>query len=97
MKRNGLVSKESQTRSLTQEEADATVNEAVSRVLRAYGRGGYLTLVEIDEDGFAVEELGRTEPIKPGTNNDTLASLYKVIGGTKVYTPYSPISKVKVK
>ncbi len=82
---------------MTQEEADATVNEAVSRVLRAYGRGGYLTLVEIDEDGFAVEELGRTEPIKPGTNNDTLASLYKVIGGTKVYTPYSPISKVKVK
>ncbi len=62
---------------MTQAEADATVDEAVSRVLRAYGRGGYLTLVEVDENGLAKEEIGRTEPIKPGTDTDTLASLYE--------------------
>ncbi len=62
---------------MTREEADQTVDEAVSRVLRAYGRGGYLTLVEVDENGLAKEEIGRTDPIKPGTNNDTLASLYE--------------------
>ncbi len=62
---------------LTQAEADALVDQAVGRILRAYGTGGYLTLVEVDENGYAKEEAGRTEVIAPGTNNDTLASLYE--------------------
>ena len=49
---------------LTQEEADAQVDEALRRILRAYGYAGYLTLVEVDENGMAKEEAGRTEVIK---------------------------------
>lgn len=49
---------------LTQEEADAQVDEALRRILRAYGYAGYLTLVEVDENGMAREEAGRTEVIK---------------------------------
>ena len=50
--------------SLTQEEADQLVDQAVSRVLRAYGKAGYLTLVEVDDEGYAKEEPGRTELIR---------------------------------
>lgn len=67
---------------MTQEEADATVDQAVRRILKAYGEGGYLTLVEVDEDGYAKEEEGRTEVIKPGTDNATLESLYEESNAT---------------
>ena len=50
--------------SLTQEEADGLVDQAAGRVLRAYGKAGYLTLVEVDENGLAKEEVGRTELIR---------------------------------
>ena len=61
---------------MTQEEADALVDKSVKRVLTAYAKGGYLTLVQVDEDGYAKEEAGRTELIKPGTDNQALADLY---------------------
>lgn len=47
-----------------------------ANVLTAYAKGGYLTLVQVDEDGYAKEEAGRTELIKPGTDNQALADLY---------------------
>ncbi len=47
----------------TQEEIDEMVDTSVSRILKAYGAAGYLTLVELDEDGNVKEEVGRTEPI----------------------------------
>lgn len=40
------------------------LNEAARTTLYAYGVSGYLNLVEIDENGYAKEEPGRTEPIK---------------------------------
>ena len=61
---------------MTQEEADALVDKSVKRVLTAYAKGGYLTLVQVDEDGYVKEEAGRTELIKPGTDNQALADLY---------------------
>ncbi len=45
---------------LTIEDLDA----AARTTLYAYGVSGYLNLVEIDENGYAKEEPGRTEPIK---------------------------------
>lgn len=62
---------------MTQEEADSLVDQSVRRILSAYGKGGYLTLVEVDENGYAREEKGRTEVIKPGTDNEALESLYE--------------------
>ncbi|MEY8390387.1 glycoside hydrolase family 3 C-terminal domain-containing protein [Lachnospiraceae bacterium 45-W7] len=62
---------------MTREEADAAVDQAVSRILRAYGKGGYLTWVGFDSNGKLNEEQGRTELILPGTNNEALASLYE--------------------
>ena len=50
--------------SLTPEEADALVNRAAGRVLGAYGKAGYLTLVELDGQGIAREEPGRTALIR---------------------------------
>lgn len=61
---------------MTQEEADAAVDQALSRVLRAYGKGGYLTFVGFDADGNLNEEKGRTKVIEPGTDNAALADLY---------------------
>ncbi|MBR2257526.1 MAG: glycoside hydrolase family 3 C-terminal domain-containing protein [Blautia sp.] len=58
--------------SLTQEEADAQVDEALTRILRAYGHAGYLTLVEVDENGMAKEEAGRTDVIKVASDPDAL-------------------------
>lgn len=40
------------------------LNEKVSETLYAYGVSGYLNLVELDENGYAKEEPGRTEPIR---------------------------------
>lgn len=40
---------------ITEEELYAIVDKALSRVLKAYGTAGYLTLVEVDADGYAVE------------------------------------------
>lgn len=62
---------------MTQAEADAAVNQAVSRVLRAYGKGGYLTFVGFDANGNLNEEKGRTKTIDPGTNSQALADLYE--------------------
>lgn len=62
---------------MTREEADAVVDDAVRHVLKAYGKGGYLTLVQVDENGYAKEEPGRTELIQPGTDNEALAALYE--------------------
>lgn len=62
---------------MTQAEADAAVDQAVSRILRAYGKGGYLTWVGFDADGNLNEEKGRTKTIQPGTNDAALAELYE--------------------
>ena len=61
---------------LTQEEADELVDKSLRRVLTSYAKGGYLTLVQVDENGYAKEEAGRTEVIKPGTDNQALKDLY---------------------
>ena len=57
---------------LTQEEADGQVDAAVTKILKAYGYAGYLTLVEVDENGMAKEEVGRTEVIKVTADLDAL-------------------------
>lgn len=62
---------------MTQAEADAAVDQAVSRILRAYGKGGYLTFVGFDADGNLNEEKGREKLIQPGTNSQALADLYE--------------------
>ena len=62
---------------MTQEEADQLVDQSVRRILKAYGKGGYLTLVQVDENGYAKEEEGRTELIRAGKNNGTLEELYE--------------------
>lgn len=59
---------------LTQEEADAQVDEALRRILRAYGYAGYLTLVEVDENGMAREEAGRTGVIPVVADHEALAA-----------------------
>ena len=59
----------------TQEEIDAMIDQAVTRILKAYGQAGYLTLVELDEDGNVKEEVGRTEPIYQLTTEDTVKQL----------------------
>lgn len=41
-----------------------TLDAAARTTLYAYGVSGYLNLVEIDENGYAKEEPGRTEPIR---------------------------------
>ena len=64
--------------SLSQEEADRLVDQAAGRVLRAFGKAGYLTLVEIDEDGFAKEEVGRTERIRQIDKETAVAQLNEV-------------------
>lgn len=61
---------------MTQEEADEQVDKSVKRILTAYAKGGYLTLVQVDENGYAKEEAGRTKLISPGTDNQALADLY---------------------
>lgn len=63
----------------TQEEMDAMIDQAVARVLRAYGQAGYLTLVELDENGNVKEEVGRTEPIYQLTTEDTVAQLAELL------------------
>lgn len=40
------------------------VDQAVTRVLRSYGKAGYLSLVKIGPDGKPREEKGRTDPIR---------------------------------
>lgn len=52
-----------------------TIDEAVSHVLYAYAKAGYLGLVEIDENGYAKEEAGRTEPIKLAEDTEKLAQV----------------------
>ena len=56
-----------------------TIDEAVSHVLYAYAKAGYLGLVEIDENGYAKEEAGRTEPIKLAEDTEKLAQVEKKI------------------
>ena len=68
--------------SLTQEEADMLIDQAAARVLRAFGKAGYLTLVEIDENGYAKEEAGRTERIHQPDKATAVAQLKEV-------TPFS--------
>lgn len=62
---------------MTQAEADAVVDQAVSRILRAYGKGGYLTWVGFDANGDLNEEKGRTKLIEPGTSSEALEALYE--------------------
>jgi beta-glucosidase-like glycosyl hydrolase len=74
----GYVAEET-LETFTQEEADELVDTAVARILRAYGKAGYLTLVQVDEDGYAKEEEGRTEPIEQISTDvavEQLAELY---------------------
>ena len=59
---------------LTQEEVDAQVDEALRRILRAYGYAGYLTLVEVDENGMAKEEAGRTGVIPVAADLEALSA-----------------------
>lgn len=61
---------------MTQAEADEAVDQAVANVLRAYGKGGYLTFVGFDANGNLNEEKERTKAIEPGTDNAALAALY---------------------
>ncbi len=61
---------------LTREEADALVDQAAGRVLRAYGSAGFLTLVKVDKDGYAVEEEGRTEIINTQDDVAYLSDVY---------------------
>lgn len=56
---------------LTQE----TVDNAVHHVLYAYGKAGYLGLVELDENGKVKEEAGRTEPIQLAADTEKLAEV----------------------
>lgn len=60
---------------MTMEELD----EKVSETLYAYGVSGYLNLVELDENGYAKEEPGRTEPITFARtyDEDRAAGLYE--------------------
>jgi len=51
------------------------IDEAVSHVLYAYAKAGYLGLVEIDENGYVKEEAGRTEPIKLAEDTEKLAQV----------------------
>lgn len=52
-----------------------TVDEAVHHVLYAYAKAGYLGLVQLDADGNALEEEGRTEPIKLEGSEEKLAEV----------------------
>ncbi|MDY3766944.1 MAG: glycoside hydrolase family 3 C-terminal domain-containing protein [Lachnospiraceae bacterium] len=52
-----------------------TIDEAVSHVLYAYAKAGYLGLVQIDENGYAKEEAGRTETIKLAEDTEKLAQV----------------------
>ncbi len=52
-----------------------TIDEAVSHVLYAYAKAGYLGLVELDENGNVKEEVGRTEPIKLEADTEELAKV----------------------
>ena len=52
-----------------------TVDEAVHHVLYAYAKAGYLGLVQLDENGNALEEEGRTEPIKLEASEEKLAEV----------------------
>ncbi len=60
---------------MTIEDLDA----AARTTLYAYGVSGYLNLVEIDENGYAKEEPGRTEPIRfeRTYEEDRAAGLYE--------------------
>lgn len=69
----GMVVEKPET--FTQEEADAMVDQAVGRILRAYGKAGYLTLVEVGEDGLAKEEVGRTAVITYQSAEESQAEL----------------------
>ncbi|MCD8022784.1 MAG: twin-arginine translocation signal domain-containing protein, partial [Lachnospiraceae bacterium] len=63
----------------TQDEIDEMVDASVTRILKAYGKAGYLTLVELDDDGNVKEEVGRTEQISQITSDmaqEALAELY---------------------
>lgn len=71
--------------SFSQEEADAMIDTALTRVLRAYGKAGYLTLVEVGEDGLPLEEVGRTAtiPYQPKEDSDAqLAAIYDASNAT---------------
>ncbi|MDY3767229.1 MAG: glycoside hydrolase family 3 C-terminal domain-containing protein [Lachnospiraceae bacterium] len=63
----------------TQEEMDAMIDQSLARILRAYGQAGYLTLVQLDEDGNVKEEVGRTEPIYQLTTEDTVQQLAELL------------------
>lgn len=52
-----------------------TVDEAVHHVLYAYAKAGYLGLVQLDANGNALEEEGRTEPIKLEGSEEKLAEV----------------------
>ena len=59
----------------TQEEMDEMIDQSVRRILKAYGKAGYLTLVEVDENGYAKEEEGRTEVIDIASDKEALKEL----------------------
>lgn len=59
----------------TQEEMDEMIDQSVRRILKAYGKAGYLTLVEVDENGYAKEEEGRTEIIDLEADKEALKEL----------------------
>ncbi len=54
------------------------VDQSVTRILRAYGAAGYLTLVKIGTDGKPLEEKGRTERIKSVTADQAIPALEKL-------------------
>lgn len=62
---------------LTRAEADELVDNALRSILTAYGKGGYLTLVEVDENGYAKEEAGRSAEIQTGDDVEYLESLHE--------------------
>lgn len=51
------------------------IDTALARVLRAYGKAGYLTLVQVGENGLPLEEAGRTETIPYQSQEEAEAQL----------------------
>ena len=54
------------------------VNQSVTRILRAYGKAGYLTLVKVNSNGKPIEEEGRTARIKSVPVSQAEPALWKL-------------------
>lgn len=50
-----------------------TIDNAVKHILYAYGKAGYLGLVQLDASGNVMEEKGRTDPIELVADTEQLA------------------------